>query len=128
MVNVLLVEDDAMVSAHLALVLAEAGHRVTTAASAELALRLDEAEPCGLLVTDVALPGRDGAWLARTLRRRRPGLPVLVLSGLPLAAAAFGDGARAHGPTRAATKPVRAWEVRDLVDELAREAGLRGPS
>jgi len=36
-----------------------------------------------LLVSDIGMPGRSGTELAVLLRRTRPGLPVLFISGYP---------------------------------------------
>jgi CheY-like chemotaxis protein len=41
------------------------------------------AEPIHLLVSDVVMPGMDGPALARELRRSRPELKVLFVSGYP---------------------------------------------
>jgi CheY-like chemotaxis protein len=42
---------------------------------------LEEEERIDLLVTDVGLPGLDGRQLADQARERRPGLPVLFVTG-----------------------------------------------
>jgi len=81
-VRVLLVEDEAPLRRLAALVLRRAGHEVLEAESAEAALdMLAEAPPPAVLVSDVAMPGQDGLWLARSLRARWPALPVVLLSG-----------------------------------------------
>ncbi|PWC83288.1 response regulator [Azospirillum sp. TSO5] len=81
-VRVLLVEDDALVRMANAAVLDEAGIMVSEASSGEEALALLEAdEGIGVLVTDFAMPGMTGADLTRLVRRHRPGLPVLIVTG-----------------------------------------------
>ena len=81
-VRVLLVEDDALVRMANAAVLDDAGIMVSEAASGEEALALLEAdEGIGVLVTDFAMPGMTGADLTRLVRRHRPGLPVLIVTG-----------------------------------------------
>jgi signal transduction histidine kinase len=81
-VRVLLVEDDALVRMANAAVLDEAGIMVSEASSGEEALVLLEAdEGIGVLVTDFAMPGMTGADLTRLVRRHRPGLPVLIVTG-----------------------------------------------
>ncbi|WP_434625326.1 response regulator [Azospirillum sp. B2RO_4] len=81
-VRVLLVEDDALVRMANAAVLDEAGILVSEASSGEEALALLEAdEGIGVLVTDFAMPGMTGADLTRLVRRHRPGLPVLIVTG-----------------------------------------------
>lgn len=80
---VLIVEDDPGVRAFTAQVLRDAGAVVFEAANpAEaLAIATSESTPLDLLLTDVVLPGIDGADLAERLRALRPGLRVLFMSG-----------------------------------------------
>jgi CheY-like chemotaxis protein len=65
-------------------VLSQAGYTILEAGTAAGALELMEGRtgPLDLLLTDVVLPrGLQGTDLARELTRRRPGLPVLFMSG-----------------------------------------------
>lgn len=80
---VLLVEDDDAVRSVLARVLAREGFALLLAATAGEALRVFEKAPRApeVLVCDVILPDRPGTELAKALVRRRPGLPVLFMSG-----------------------------------------------
>ncbi|WP_128080102.1 ATP-binding protein [Roseicella frigidaeris] len=79
---VLLVEDEAALRRLGTRLLERAGHAVLAAESGESALALLEGQRRpALLVSDLALPGMDGLALARGLRQRWPGLPVLLLSG-----------------------------------------------
>jgi len=77
---VLLVEDETLVRMTTAEMLAELGHEVVEAATAEEALdQLDAA--VDLVITDIGLPGTDGLTLAATARQRTPALPVIVATG-----------------------------------------------
>lgn len=80
--RVLLVEDNEVVRSSTLEALLALGHEATAAASGAEALRLfdDGLEP-ELVITDVVMPDMNGRELARELGRRRPGLPVLYLSG-----------------------------------------------
>jgi CheY-like chemotaxis protein len=66
-----------------------------------------------LLVTDHLMPRLSGVELARELRRRRPDLPVLVVSGY-----AKMDGIALDVPRL--TKPFRAWELLESLASLRR--------
>ena len=87
--DVLLVEDEALIREMLAEDLADAGLDVAEAPSAEAAL--DAASGAGeagrtpsVLVTDVDLGGgMDGLALAAEARRRWPGVGVVVMTGRP---------------------------------------------
>jgi DNA-binding response OmpR family regulator len=82
---VLLVEDDAGVREVAARALREGGFQVLDAGGAGDALELATRAPgpVDVLVTDVVMPGMNGKALAEELRRRRPGLKVLFVSGYP---------------------------------------------
>jgi PAS domain S-box-containing protein len=81
--TVLLVEDEESVRRLAATVLRRAGYRVLEAADGEDALRVaaSYAGEIALVVTDVVMPRLGGRELAARLRRTRPALPVLYLSG-----------------------------------------------
>lgn len=81
--QVLLVEDEFLISAMVADVLAEHGCEVHVAANASDALQhLVRGAPCDVLFTDINLPGGvDGATLAQLARKLRPSLPVVYASG-----------------------------------------------
>jgi len=78
----LLVDDEELVRATTSDMLAELGHEVIEADSAEAALRLIERglRP-DLLVTDHLMPGITGTDLARHVREHLPNTRVLIVSG-----------------------------------------------
>jgi len=81
--TVLLVEDDGAVREVTARALREAGYRVLAASGAGEAMELAARAPgpVDVLVTDVVMPGVNGKALADDLRRRRPSIKVLFVSG-----------------------------------------------
>src|SRR5204862_2315786 len=81
--TVLIVEDDAGVRAFAAQVLRDGGTTVFEAGNAAeaLAIAARDSTALDLLLTDVVLPGIDGADLAGRLRALKPGLRVLFMSG-----------------------------------------------
>ena len=81
--TVLVVEDEEPVREMARRILSGAGYTVLTAAGGEEAAALFEQDPGGvdLLLSDVVMPGVSGPELAERLRARRPGLPVLYMSG-----------------------------------------------
>ena len=80
--TILLVDDEELVRTGTADMLGDLGYEVVQAASGAEALRLlrSGCEP-DLLVTDYLMPGTNGADLARAVEARRPGLPILIISG-----------------------------------------------
>ena len=81
MIEVLVVDDDALMRGLLAEWLSEAGYRVRQAENGAIALRMLRSRPAGLLITDMDMPGRDGAQTLDEARRMLPGLAVIAISG-----------------------------------------------
>jgi len=81
--TILLVEDEALVRNLVERVLRSLGYRVTSAEDHAQALVILPTidPPPDLLLTDVVLPGPGGAEIAKTVRARVPGIPVLYISG-----------------------------------------------
>jgi PAS domain S-box-containing protein len=81
--SILLVEDNDEVAMLVTEMLRELGYRVTRAASAQSALgALADEREIDLVFSDIVMPGTmNGMDLAREVRRRRPGAPVLLTSG-----------------------------------------------
>jgi PAS domain S-box-containing protein len=81
--TILLVEDEENLRALARETLEAAGYRVLTAGNSEQARRVAGAHdgPVHLLLTDVIMPGANGAELARSLLAERPEMRVLFASG-----------------------------------------------
>lgn len=82
--RVLLVEDNPDVAEVSQALLEQLGYRVHLVGDAQAALDLIERDnkPFDLVVTDIIMAGpMDGVGLARALRERRPGLPVMLVTG-----------------------------------------------
>jgi two-component system, cell cycle sensor histidine kinase and response regulator CckA len=92
--TVLLVEDEDAVRRLAARVLQRAGFTVIEAADGEDALRRFEehGDTVDLLLTDAMMPNLSGEVLAGLLRRHRPELPVVLMSGYPGDTFAGGEG------------------------------------
>jgi PAS domain S-box-containing protein len=82
--TVLLVEDDTLVRAALAAMLADLGYRVLEAEDADAGLSILAGASVDALLTDLTMPGRlDGLELAEVAETRRPGLPIVLVTGYP---------------------------------------------
>jgi len=79
--TLLVVEDDDQVRAVLRRMLSTAGYRLLLARDGAEALSIAESNDFDLLLTDLAMPGMQGTEVARSVRERRPHLPVLLMSG-----------------------------------------------
>ena len=79
--RILVVDDDADVRQFLGDLLEEAGHRATLFESPMAALEAAASDRPDLALLDFAMPGMNGAELARALRQRHPDLPVIFVTG-----------------------------------------------
>ncbi len=81
--TLMVVEDEPAVRNLVASALRHDGYHLLLATSADEALRLADthAGPIDLLLTDAVMPGKSGIELASAMVARRPGLPVIVMSG-----------------------------------------------
>jgi DNA-binding NtrC family response regulator len=80
---ILLVEDESFVRAITRDVLQNVGYTVIESSGPQEAMEFVSAHegPIDLLLTDVVMPGMNGADLACHLQRRLPGLPTIFMSG-----------------------------------------------
>jgi CheY-like chemotaxis protein len=80
--KVLVVDDDSAVREVTANILADLGYRVVEAGSGGAALEvLDRDAKIDLMLLDFAMPGMNGAEVAREARARRPDVPILFVTG-----------------------------------------------
>ena len=81
--GVLVVDDEPAAREIVRQILARHGYRVETAASGEEALALVDRDPARiqLVITDLMMPGMDGAALLRHLRRSAPDLKAIAMTG-----------------------------------------------
>ena len=83
--TVLLAEDESAIRKVILRVLENQGYRVLEAADGEEAARLagEYKETIHLLLTDVVMPRKNGKELADQLRKTRPKMKVIFISGYP---------------------------------------------
>lgn len=80
--RLLLVEDEDMVRVVAERALAREGYEIVTACDGEEGLeRVKAGEEFDLIVSDVVMPSMDGPAMLREIRKLRPSLPVLFMSG-----------------------------------------------
>ena len=94
-VRILLVDDNYLQSATRQAILEGSGWEVSVAPQGRQALdilnELEEPDPIRLIVTDHLMPVMSGPEFVAEVRRRGFDLPIVVLSGLPDAEAAYDD-------------------------------------
>jgi PAS domain S-box-containing protein len=124
--RILVVEDEGSVRAIIARTLRDEGYDVVEAPDGREALALLEEHggSIAIVLTDMVMPIMGGRELGEHLRRERPGLPLVYMSGYPRDTAfADGTGALDHPFLQ---KPVSAETlVQTIANELARSPSPR---
>jgi signal transduction histidine kinase len=113
---VLVVDDDRLVRRFMSESLRSLGYEVQDTDNGIDALVLLDAQRFDLLLADFAMPGMNGAELARAAQLKQPGLPVLIVSG-------YADSAAVEavlGTARQLRKPFDMAELGAAVAELLR--------
>lgn len=115
--TLLVVEDEHAIRQLAVTVLTELGYTVLEAADGQAALEVAQAHqgPIDALITDIVLPKLNGREVARALRKARPALKVLFVSGYPVDPLAPGDIQEAVLP-KPYTPSVLARHLRALLD------------
>ena len=120
--SLLLVDDDGVYRERLAKAITARGYEVRTAADAEAAVALAEAESPELAVLDLRMPGESGLDLLRRLKAIDPTTKILMLTGYGSITTAL-EAVRL-GAVHYLTKPV---DVDEILAAFEREGAPAEP-
>ena len=120
--RILIVDDDPLILQALRAALETDGHVLTTADNGQAAVdAFVTAEatriPFDIVITDLSIPNVGGRTVAATVKRIRPGTPVVLLTGHLQTA-----GQLPVHVDRMLNKPPRLSEIREALKELAGKA------
>ena len=121
--RILVVDDERAVRQALRVNLSKGGYDVTVAETGRQALDLLDSTHPDAVITDVRMPGMDGLALLEVVQTRRPGLPVVVMTGhgsVPTAVRAMQSGAADY-----IIKPVGRDELLVLLDRALQNRALQ---
>ena len=117
MTRILIVDDEPDIRAVLREILESAGYAIETADDGEAGLNAGLDQAIGLVILDIWLPKIEGIAVLKELHEKRPGLPVIIVSGgsrtVPMEHSAA--LAEAYGAASVLLKPFRSAEVLDSV-------------
>ncbi|MDH3198698.1 MAG: response regulator [Candidatus Krumholzibacteria bacterium] len=124
MAKILIIDDDAGVRDVMSRALARDGHEVATAADGNEGLSAARREPPDLVITDIFMPEREGLDTIMELRKLRPELPIMAISG----GGHFATGdylrvARDMGAAITLSKPINLRRLSEAVNTLLGEGG-----
>ena len=85
MAKLLLIEDEAAIQDYFVRIVERMGHTMVTANNGPEGLAAMDQDPdIDLIMTDLSMPGEPSEMaLVREIRKRRPNVPVIVVSGYP---------------------------------------------
>lgn len=81
MARVLIIDDEEQVRKLIREVLEEAGHEVVEARNGREGMKLYEANPADVVITDLVMPEQEGLETITGLRRRFPAVKIIAISG-----------------------------------------------
>jgi len=120
MARILITEDDSQVRGMLRLTLEREGHEIVEAGDGREALRRCAEGPVDIVVTDLIMPEMEGIEFIRRLRRMRPEVKIIAMSGGGyIGPQSYLDTARKCGASYAFSKPVDRATLLDAIRQLA---------
>jgi two-component system OmpR family response regulator len=120
--DVLVVDDEQVVRRAVRKVLERAGFRVATVSDGASALAHPAVASCRLVLCDLVLLEGSGIDVLHSLARRRPGLPVVMITGY--ATREHEEEALAAGAAGFLPKPFESSELLDAVRRVLHPEGL----
>lgn len=125
--KVCVIDDDPLMLEHLAEMVTGLGHQVVTAADVDTGLRRVESQGSDVAIVDILMPERDGLTFIMEVRRTRPSLRIVAISGGGrLGAGSLLSMAGGLGADATLVKPFSNAELANALGEPASEVGLSG--
>ena len=79
--NIMVVDDDRLNRELLSKVLRQEGYQVLEACDGDIALKILQALPCDLVITDFLMPMLNGIEFVEQLRSLHPQIPIIFMTG-----------------------------------------------
>ena len=126
MAHIIVIDDEEMVRATFRDLLEGRGYDVTEAADGDQGIKAFEARPAEVVITDILMPNKEGIETILELRRTKPDVKIIAVSGGGSTQHAdFLDMAKKLGADRVFAKPVDLNELADAVETLIGDYGSR---
>ncbi|MEJ2043345.1 MAG: sigma 54-interacting transcriptional regulator [Reinekea sp.] len=111
--KILLVDDDFSLLRLLTIRLQSEGYDIVTAEGVDAAIKAVSKEPFALVLTDLRMPGKDGLYLLDYLTRKKPSLPIIIMT----AHGTINDAVKAteKGALSFITKPIDHHQLREAL-------------
>ena len=113
--RILLVDDELAFTANLSKLLSRRGYDVSTVNDGESAVRAIEDEEYDVVVLDLRMPGMDGIAALKVMKRKRPLMEVIILTGH--GSVETGIQGMTIGAFDYAMKPIQISDLQEKIDE-----------
>jgi DNA-binding response OmpR family regulator len=123
--TVLIIEDDESVREIVAMTLRAARYNVLEAEDGLKGVELARSQSIDAVITDLVMPVQEGVETILTLRRERPRLPIIAISGGVTNSKLYLDIAGKIGANRLLPKPFTPKELIAVVEEVLAEVPPR---
>ena len=115
MAHILVIDDEENVRLLVAAILEQQSHQVTQADNGKTGMAAFRRTPPDLVITDLVMPEQEGVETILELRREKPGLPVIAMSGGLARSETYLDICRRLGVRATLSKPFGVKELLDVV-------------
>jgi len=120
--NILIIDDEEAIRDSCKQVLTREGYRVFSASDAQEGLQIFQERPIHTILLDLKLPGKNGMELLPTLRKLKPDVPVIIITGFATIESAV--EAIKLGAFDYISKPFTPAELRVVVNKALRSREL----
>jgi CheY-like chemotaxis protein len=129
MTRILVVDDVAVVRLVISRILKKAGYQVIEAADGAEALTIAATEPLDLVITDLWMPGTNGADLLQAMSTHFPAVALMAMTGgSPQATlAASLEAGHGSGALMTLMKPIDKNELLEAIPRALSRAGQKEP-
>ena len=125
MARILVIDDQPEIREIMQRILAGNGYEVAVASNGDAGIRLHEAEPFDLIMTDLVMPDKEGIETIMEIRRADRQVKIIAISGF--IDSPYLDTARHLGANRILPKPCSRQIILNTVRELLGETAPPAP-
>ncbi|MEW6412262.1 MAG: response regulator [Candidatus Zixiibacteriota bacterium] len=117
--RILAIDDQAVILDLISAMCQSTGYDVKTAETGQGGLEMALREKFDVILTDLAMPGLSGVEIAHEIRKKRPNVPVVLVTGYEVKISA--ERLEAAGITRVLHKPFRIEQLTEIIESLIKQ-------
>ncbi len=120
--KILAIDDQAVILDLISAMCQSTGYDVKTAETGEEGLELALKEKFDIILTDLAMPGLSGVEIAHEIRKKRPSVPIVLVTGYEVNISR--ERLDAAGITRVLYKPFRIEQLTEIIETLIKQPAI----